>query len=163
MSQITLGTGWPQTGPSLANEVELLHYSAQMEGSNMFASLVPRRLLSRVLAILWSAICLLILLHSLFRIGSSVRAISDALELQMYTMFAMSYPSGGWIYSAMSNLPDGWWPYSDSDARSILLLWLGQLVEAKAYTQCDDPPKPSANLKNPRSSLPSQRRSTGGI
>lgn len=53
-----------------------------------------------------------------------MRAISDALELQMYAMFAMSYPSGEWIYSAISNLPDGWWPYSDHDVRSILLLWL---------------------------------------
>lgn len=86
-------------------------------------ALIPARLWARVVAILWTVICLLILTHTLLQLGTSLRAISDALELQMYLMFAMAYPSGEHIYSAVYSVAFSRWRYSDEDFRTIVALW----------------------------------------
>jgi len=89
---------------------------------NLLLAVVPRRLWTRILAAVWSAICLVILVNTLRQLGTSAR-VYDAVEVQMYAMFLMSFPTGGWIYSAISHVTYNVWPYSEEDVRTILLLW----------------------------------------
>lgn len=88
------------------------------------AALIPARLWARVIALLWAAICILILTHTLLQLGRSARAVSDALDVQMIFMLCMSYPLGDYADKVIYYLVHNRWPYSDGDIRSIVCLWL---------------------------------------
>jgi hypothetical protein len=86
--------------------------------------LSSRRLIRRIIAVLWVLSCVWLLARTLLLRNAADNVFLDAEYLEQLLMFNLSSPLS-WIGVLFAHLCSfAWWHYPRNDARTILLIWL---------------------------------------
>lgn len=102
-----------------------VHAGKRLAGSKNMRILPTRAFVRRLIAALWIAAYLWVLVRTLVLRNASPQVFGDAEYLEQIYILALSMPLCGLIVWPVTRWVSlSWWAYPANDARTILAIWL---------------------------------------